>query len=834
MSYPSLLERVKLTGVPSSSTLLSPLLGEQLANSHLIHILSWVFISLLSLTLILRFVPGIKTALSFAYHCFLAPIGKSTNQSERLDRFYEGQAGVYDATRSGLLRGRRTMLKLCAAQLREMQRTNPGKPLVWVDVGGGTGWNIEEMSKYFPLHELSQIYLIDLCAPLLEVAKKRFAAMDLKNVQVLCQDARDFQLPGLAPEQKVDLFTCSYSISMIPPFYAVMDRINDMLDPETGIYGVVDFYVSGRSAPSADKSAIIGGDTSRQCGWLSRLFWSHWFELDHVELHPARRDYLEYKFGTIKCFNGRNNFIVPFIVRIPYYIWIGCSRARDTTAAIQAFEVEAGNRVIVPPSFPELSFSHFLEGARSQLSEKGSASSIDTAFASAHNGREKSGLVVSRRRGSDGNASDSSGNVRLDLGPQIPLSSFHYQRRQWRLPFVDNEFASQFRTWIYGFAWEDPYVDMKHFDIGANDSVLCITSAGCNALHYAVAGEPKRIHCIDMNPCQGHILELKLACIAALEYEEFWALFGEGKHADFRNLLDTKISPFLSSHAYQFWRLNTEAFKSNFYFRGYSGHALRLAKAAFSLGRVNRDVKAACEAETIEEQVKIWERRMRGRIINKPLIRWFLSNPAFLWNALGVPINQMNCFVNEGVSTEQYAIDTLDPIPHRSLFKNENYHYRLCLMGNYTKQSCPLYLKPEAFKKLKEDACRRLDAFRLHTDSIVNVLRGLEDASLTRAITMDHMDWYDPVKPGTAFPSVKAARRDADKSISDLDREIAELARCVAQGGSVYYRSAAKHPWYNERFDRAGFKTSPVHIRETGKSIDQVNMYASCWRAERI
>jgi hypothetical protein len=275
---------------------------------------------------------------------------------------------------------------------------------------------------------------------------------------------------------------------------------------------------------------------------------------------------------------------------------------------------------------------------------------------------------------------------------------------------------------------------MEHFDIGKDDSVLCITSAGCNALHYAIAGQPKRIHCVDMNPCQGHILELKLACIAALSYDEFWALFGEGKHADFRTLLDTKISPYLSSHAYQFWRLNTAAFDRNFYFRGYSGHALRLGKAAFTIGRVNKDVKAVCNATSIEEQQRLWNRRLRGTIINRPLIRWFLSNPAFLWNALGVPVNQMNCFLNEGVSVEQYAIDTLDAIPGRGLFSTENYWYRLCLMGNYSKESCPLYLKQASFKLLKEDACRRLDSFRLHTDSIVNVLRGLEDASLTRAV----------------------------------------------------------------------------------------------------
>jgi betaine lipid synthase len=129
--------------------------------------------------------------------------------------------------------------RLCAAQLREMQAKHPGKPLVWVDIGGGTGeccsssdapggwrrssplllsaagWNIEQMAEYFPLEELSQIYLIDLCEPLLEVARQRFRSRGWKNVQVLCQDAAGFTLPGLQEEQKVDLFTCSYSISMV-------------------------------------------------------------------------------------------------------------------------------------------------------------------------------------------------------------------------------------------------------------------------------------------------------------------------------------------------------------------------------------------------------------------------------------------------------------------------------------------------------------------------------------------------------------------------------------------------------------------------------------------
>lgn len=685
------------------------------------------------------------------------------------------------------------MLKLTAAEMRAVRQKHPGRKLVWVDIGGGTGWNIEQMNQYFPIAEFDQVYLIDLCEPLLEVARKRFARLGYTNVQALCQNAKDFTLPGLADGEKVDLFTCSYSISMIPPFYAVLDRINDFLDPTTGVFGVADFYVSTGESTS-DQSTLFGGSVMRQCHWFNAWFWRQWFALDHIELHPARRDYLEHKFGTIKCYNGRNRFVIPYLVRIPYYIWLGVSRDRDTSQAVQAFEVEAGNHVAVPPSFPDV--------ARARLDKAASASASDIAAL-------KHGMA------------------------EWPVSSFHYQRRQWRLPYVDDRFSDMFRTWIYGFTWEDPYVDMEHLELGPDDAILCITSAGDNALHYAATARPRRIHAVDMNPCQGHLLELKLAGIASLEYDTFWQMFGEGKAPQFRALLDEHIAPYLSSHAYQFWRSNAASFDTAFYFRGYSGHALRLAKAVFRLMRVHKDVQAMCQTTSLDEQKRIWDTKVRKAVINETLIRLVLSNPAFLWNALGVPTNQMNMFKNEG-SVEQFVIDTLDAVPSRALLSQENYHYRLCLMGNYSHDSCPLYLKKQAFKRLQENECAALDAFRLHTDSIVSVLRGMQDASLTRAILMDHMDWFDPIAPAKALPTLDESRNDDDKQVSDLDREVVELARVIVPGGYVFWRSAAKHPWYAQRFEAAGFRVAPIHLRETGRPIDNVNMYASFYRAVRL
>lgn len=189
------------------------------------------------------------------------------------------------------------MLKLSAASLKEQRRADPNKRLVWLDIGGGTGrattahcacsrltaislfpgWNIEEMDKYFPISEFDSVYLLDLCEPLLEVARKRFERRGWKNVHVLCQDATNFILPewtesGIDPDGSIDYVSMSYALSMIPNFYALLDRVDRFLHPE-GLVSVADFYVSGRDQ-NASAQAI--GDARRHCSWLTRLFWLHW------------------------------------------------------------------------------------------------------------------------------------------------------------------------------------------------------------------------------------------------------------------------------------------------------------------------------------------------------------------------------------------------------------------------------------------------------------------------------------------------------------------------------------------------------------------------------
>ncbi len=143
------------------------------------------------------------------------------------------------------------------------------------------------MSRFLDVPSFfSHVYLVDLSPSLLNIAKKRFERLGWNNVTVICQDARTFKLEGGA---QADLITMSYSLSMIPDFYSVVDSLSTLLSPR-GIMGVCDFYV--QSIVDVQTRNYTGGVVNRHVNWLGRVFWRAWFDTDRVGLEAARRDYL--------------------------------------------------------------------------------------------------------------------------------------------------------------------------------------------------------------------------------------------------------------------------------------------------------------------------------------------------------------------------------------------------------------------------------------------------------------------------------------------------------------------------------------------------------------
>lgn len=759
---------------------------------------------------------------------------------------------MYDATRKKLLRGREDLLGCVVAQLRlPSRRPATNRRPVWFDIGGGTGYNIEIMDKLVGIEDFFEhVYLIDLSPSLCAIARDRVQRFGWTNVSILCQDARLMH----SQTQAADLITMSYSLSMIPDFYGVVDQITSLLAPR-GIVGICDFYV--QSVVDVSSRNYTGGTINRHVNWLGRMFWRTWFDADRVNLDAGRRDYVEYKFGTILSASERNYLLGG----IPYYLFVGCHISAETLHLKPSMSLHES---------PNLSAKDSLEQYDAALTESPYLSPQEYRLELSNQASTPPQTPV---------RSKSYESALVNLSSNLPLPASFYQHHKWRTTYSDllpkhTQFADEY---IYAFNWEDPAVDLEILDLSQSDVLVTITSAGDNILDYLSHSHVNRIHAIDLNPNQNHLLELKCACFAAqLPHAEVWALFGEGIHSSFRSLLIHKLSPHLSSNAFQYWLSHTSVFSSNdhglYSSSGGSRHAINLCRWLFRITSITQKVRTLCTVSTLAEQKELWYSTIRRIILSWPLHKILVSTEWWAWRAAGVPPEQRQLIVNDyaaklpveartkisrrklaGEAIFKFLEDTLDPVVNHTLLSRDNYFYHLVLQGKYSRFCAPRWLGERAWRRLSRNNASRLDNLRIHTDEFIEVVKRMRGGSVGAIIVMDSMDWLE-VPDMTTVKHVKFSdkqkhqrSRSQSKSRSTegegaAQSQIEAIHRVLRIGGKVLLRSAALKPWYIDLFERmedeeTGRKVWNVKCmgrRENGKCIDRVNMYASCWLLVKI
>ena len=224
------------------------------------------------------------------------PSNRGATHAERLENFYGAQAENYDSFRQRLLKGRQEMMDAIPVP----------QGGVWVDMGGGTGANVERLGD--KIHQLHSVYIVDLSKSLLDIAKRRANERGWKNVHAVEADATTFA----PPEGQADVVTFSYSLTMIPDWFAAVEHAHQLLKPG-GLIGVVDFYIS-RKYPA---------DGQKKHSGLTRAFWPLWFGHDNVFPSPDHLPFLQRRFAPVELHEERGT--VPFLplVRVPYYWFVG-------------------------------------------------------------------------------------------------------------------------------------------------------------------------------------------------------------------------------------------------------------------------------------------------------------------------------------------------------------------------------------------------------------------------------------------------------------------------------------------------------------------------------
>ncbi len=142
--------------------------------------------------------------------------------------YYRLHAGVYDATRWSFLFGREKILELAQASV---------SPKRILEVGCGTGRNLESLARRFPSAELTGV---DLSDSMLGKAKQKLTKYG-DRIKLVHQA---YDKPLSADGQKFDLVLCSYALTMFNPGWeAAIESAGQDLAPG-GVMAVVDFHFS--------------------------------------------------------------------------------------------------------------------------------------------------------------------------------------------------------------------------------------------------------------------------------------------------------------------------------------------------------------------------------------------------------------------------------------------------------------------------------------------------------------------------------------------------------------------------------------------------------------
>jgi S-adenosylmethionine-diacylglycerol 3-amino-3-carboxypropyl transferase len=266
-------------------------------------------------------------------------------------------------------------------------------------------------------------------------------------------------------------------------------------------------------------------------------------------------------------------------------------------------------------------------------------------------------------------------------------------------------------TLNYSSSNEDSRSETRALYIGGGDSVLCITGSGARPLDLLIE-KPATIVSIDFNPCQNFLLELKMAAIRHLEYQEYLGFVGVVPFSR-RGHVYRGIRGSLSADARSFWDNHTTMIEEGVIYQGrwerYFRRLARLVTLArprlldklFSCGCIGDQSRAWCE----DWDDALWRTFLR-LISSRTVWKVAFGDPGFYRH---VP--------------DQFSIYKY--LNKRFTFAFENILVRtspfatLLFYGKYdAKGALPLYLRKEHYKTLRDG----LPCMQIVTQSLLEYL----------------------------------------------------------------------------------------------------------------
>lgn len=286
-----------------------------------------------------------------------------------------------------------------------------------------------------------------------------------------------------------------------------------------------------------------------------------------------------------------------------------------------------------------------------------------------------------------------------------------------------------FKRIPYSTCWEDFDIIQKALQVKKDDTIISITSAGCNVLNFLLY-DPKKIISVDFNPNQNHILRLKISAIKKLEHHQFLELLGIRPSKN-RIELYKKIKKNLPKETQTFWDKNIRFIKKGITYNG------RQERYIHSIGQYLRYLKGEkmlidlLQCETIKEQKEFFDKKIKDAswdlfftlVYNKPVMLIVKDKLVF---------NQ----IKENAYHQKFRRRVEDAA--RRIPAKNNPFMSFALLGYYLNEDYyPYYLKKKNFETLKN----RVDRIEIKTDVIQKILVELPSNSIDKFNLSNVLDW---------------------------------------------------------------------------------------------
>jgi S-adenosylmethionine-diacylglycerol 3-amino-3-carboxypropyl transferase len=249
---------------------------------------------------------------------------------------------------------------------------------------------------------------------------------------------------------------------------------------------------------------------------------------------------------------------------------------------------------------------------------------------------------------------------------------------------------------IFTHNWEDPAVDEKALRIQPGDTVFTITSGGCNSLGF-LRLKPSQLFCVDINPAQTWLMELKKAAYLHLSDTELPMFFGLRPGSN-RAKLYSKLRSDLSHDAREFFDKHPGLVKKGIIMNGRYERFVKIAARFIRLLQGGARVRRLYKLNTVEEQQSFYKEQWNNR-----RWRWIFTTMFNKKRLAKKGLNADYFHFDDGSrsfseSFQKRAAHAISDLPVKS-----NYFLSLYLFGKYQdNDNIPEYLRPKNFEAIRE------------------------------------------------------------------------------------------------------------------------------------